>query len=218
LIERSAGVADIWCIARRTDKQIDPTCMQSSEVWTGTTFGLAAAMYQEGLVDEAWRTAFGVFRCTYQDYGYWFQTPEAWDEYGNYRAISYMRPLAIWAIEWARRVVPTLKVESLSVQRDDSDLAFGLFERSVENSSDRAGRRRRASGDSPAFEPNYATNEPVPDLASISIPSVAVAPSITEPAVTTTTSLSLAETTPPGQTAFAGIATSNSQADVIEFS
>lgn len=28
--------------------------------------------------------------------GYWYQTPEAWDAQGHYRAISYMRPLAVW--------------------------------------------------------------------------------------------------------------------------
>ena len=128
-------------------KQIDRTCMQSSEVWTGTTYGVAAAMFQEGLFDEAWQTAYGIFRVTYQDYGYWFQTPEAWDENGGYRAISYMRPLAVWAIEWARLVVPKLNVETLTPSSDkDRDLAFGLFERSVESSGSR-NRHSRKRGD-----------------------------------------------------------------------
>jgi hypothetical protein len=33
--------------------------------------------------------------------GYWFATPEAWDKNGNYRSLAYMRPLSIWAIQWA---------------------------------------------------------------------------------------------------------------------
>ena len=30
-----------------------------------------------------------------------FQTPEAWDASMNYRALAYMRPLAVWAIQYA---------------------------------------------------------------------------------------------------------------------
>lgn len=85
----------------RPDGRADTTSMQPQEVWPGTTYAVAAAMLQEGLVGEAWRTAEGVVRTTYADRGYWFQTPEAWDRNGNYRAIAYMRPLAIWAMQWA---------------------------------------------------------------------------------------------------------------------
>lgn len=85
----------------RPDGRVDTTSMQSQEVWPGTTYAVAAAMLQEGLVEEALRTAEGAVRTTYSDQGYWFQTPEAWDRDGNYRAIAYMRPLAIWAMQWA---------------------------------------------------------------------------------------------------------------------
>jgi non-lysosomal glucosylceramidase len=85
----------------RPDGKIDMTSMQSQEVWTGTTYALAAAMLHEGLVGQAFRTAQGVVDTTYQRKGYWFQTPEAWDRKGNYRSIAYMRPLAIWAMQWA---------------------------------------------------------------------------------------------------------------------
>jgi non-lysosomal glucosylceramidase len=85
----------------RPDGRVDTTSMQSQEVWPGTTYAVAAAMLQEGLVEEALRTAEGAVQTTYADKGYWFQTPEAWDSRGNYRAIAYMRPLAIWAIQWA---------------------------------------------------------------------------------------------------------------------
>jgi non-lysosomal glucosylceramidase len=38
---------------------------------------------------------------TYHELGYWFQTPEAWTIDGSHRMLSAMRPLAIWAMQWA---------------------------------------------------------------------------------------------------------------------
>lgn len=35
-------------------------------------------------------------RCSYS-----FQTPEGWNTDGQYRSLCYMRPLAIWAMQWA---------------------------------------------------------------------------------------------------------------------
>ncbi|GKV35252.1 hypothetical protein SLEP1_g43552 [Rubroshorea leprosula] len=32
---------------------------------------------------------------------YWFQTPEAWTIDGHFRSLMYMRPLAIWGMQWA---------------------------------------------------------------------------------------------------------------------
>jgi len=72
---------------------------QVQEVWTGTTFGVAALMLGEGLKDEGYRTAWGVYHTTYETQGYWFRTPEAWEKDGHYRASMYMRPAAIWAME-----------------------------------------------------------------------------------------------------------------------
>ncbi|HEX7895597.1 MAG TPA: glycoside hydrolase family 116 protein, partial [Terriglobales bacterium] len=72
---------------------------QVHEVWTGTTFSLAALMLSDGLKDEGYRTAWGVYHTIYETKGYWFRTPEAWDETGYYRACMYMRPAAIWAME-----------------------------------------------------------------------------------------------------------------------
>ena len=72
---------------------------QVQEVWTGTTFGAAALMLGEGLKEEGFRTAWGVYHTTYETQGYWFRTPEAWDQSGHYRASMYMRPAAIWAME-----------------------------------------------------------------------------------------------------------------------
>ena len=58
-------------------------------------------MMQEGLIEEAFSTAKGIARVTYETVGYMFQTPEAWDTSGNYRALAYMRPLAIWGMQYA---------------------------------------------------------------------------------------------------------------------
>ena len=72
---------------------------QVQEVWGGTTFGLAAMMLGDGMKDEAYKTAWGIYHVTYETKGYWFRTPEAWDGTGNYRASMYMRPAAIWGME-----------------------------------------------------------------------------------------------------------------------
>lgn len=85
----------------RPDGRVDYACLHSSEAWPGTTFALAACMMGEGLVDQAFITAAGVCGSIYEDLGYWFRTPEAWDGSGNYRALGHMRPLAIWAMQWA---------------------------------------------------------------------------------------------------------------------
>jgi non-lysosomal glucosylceramidase len=100
-VQRFAGGTLGAVNGMRPNGTVDRTSMQSQEVWTGTTYALAAAMIQEGLPDEAFTTAWGVYKTTYEETGYWFQTPEAWNEHGEYRAIAYMRPLAIWAMQWA---------------------------------------------------------------------------------------------------------------------
>ncbi len=85
----------------RPNRKVDRSWLQSREVWTGTTYALASLMIVYGMKEEGFRTAEGIYRTAWEKMGYWFQTPEAWDEKGRYRALSYMRPLAIWAIEWA---------------------------------------------------------------------------------------------------------------------
>jgi non-lysosomal glucosylceramidase len=84
----------------RPDGGLDKTGMQSMEIWIGTTFAVAAAMLQAGMKKEAFITAEGIYNMVYEDYGLWFQTPEALSVDESVRAISYMRPLAVWAIQW----------------------------------------------------------------------------------------------------------------------
>jgi non-lysosomal glucosylceramidase len=77
---------------------------QGEEVWAGVTFGLAALLLGEGLKEEAYHTAWGVYHVIYETKGYWFRTPEAWDDTGNFRASMYMRPAAVWSMEMTEPV------------------------------------------------------------------------------------------------------------------
>jgi non-lysosomal glucosylceramidase len=81
------------------DGQVFTDNEQIQEVWVGTTFGLCAEMIAEGLQQEAFSTAKGIYDVVYEKKGYWFRTPEAWGTNGMYRASMYMRPGAIWSME-----------------------------------------------------------------------------------------------------------------------
>jgi non-lysosomal glucosylceramidase len=72
---------------------------QVGEVWAGATFSVAALMLSDGMKEEAYHTAWGVYHVVYETKGYWFRTPEAYDGAGNFRASMYMRPAGIWAME-----------------------------------------------------------------------------------------------------------------------
>lgn len=82
----------------KSDGTVDTSSLQSSEVWPGTNFILAATMFQTDLTEEAFEILYKVLRASYETFGYQFQTPEAWDKKGHYRACTYMRPLSIWAV------------------------------------------------------------------------------------------------------------------------
>lgn len=75
---------------------------QVEEVWTGTTFSIASEMIAEGLTEQGFNTAKGVYNVVWDSEhgrGYWFRTPEAYDGRGLFRAPMYMRPAAIWSME-----------------------------------------------------------------------------------------------------------------------
>ncbi len=86
----------------RPDGSLYTDSDQAEEVWVGVTYALAAFMLHRGMDEAAWQTAFGAYRVTYER-GLWFRTPEAWDKDGNFRASMYLRPGAIWAMEYALR-------------------------------------------------------------------------------------------------------------------
>ncbi|VDK47789.1 unnamed protein product [Gongylonema pulchrum] len=51
-------------------------------------------------MQRGFETAWGCYDACYNRFGLQFQTPEALYEKRYYRAIGYMRPLSIWAIQW----------------------------------------------------------------------------------------------------------------------
>jgi non-lysosomal glucosylceramidase len=104
----------------RPNGHVDESCLQSREVWTGTTYALAATMIHTflklrdvevdddisklqdtNLVSMAMNTARGIHDAGWQRFGYWFATPEGWEKNGNYRSLGYKRPLSIWAMQFA---------------------------------------------------------------------------------------------------------------------
>ncbi|KAL5005060.1 hypothetical protein ScPMuIL_018516 [Solemya velum] len=85
----------------RPDGKKDISSCQAEEFWVGITYSVAASMIQEGLIDEGFQTAWGSYHVCWERLGLAFQTPEAYMTDQHYRALGYMRPLAIWAIQWA---------------------------------------------------------------------------------------------------------------------
>lgn len=88
-----------------TKGSVDTTSLQSMEVWTGVTYGLAATMILEGMFEEAFETAGGLYKTLSQKIGMNFETPEAIFSEKTYRSIGYMRPLSIWSMQvaWERK-------------------------------------------------------------------------------------------------------------------
>ncbi|XP_049549134.1 non-lysosomal glucosylceramidase isoform X1 [Anopheles darlingi] len=79
----------------------DVSNIQGEEVWTGVTYALAATMIHEGMFEEAFQTAGGLYRSLSEKIGMNFETPEAVYAERHYRAIGYMRPLSIWSMQTA---------------------------------------------------------------------------------------------------------------------
>ncbi|GLT75667.1 hypothetical protein SLA2020_473720 [Shorea laevis] len=102
--------------------EVDLATMQSKEIWAGVTYALAANMIQEGMVDTAFKTAAGIYEAAWSQngLGYSFQTPEAWNINDQYRSICYMRPLAIWAMQWALTKPKLFRKEMKHELNDDS--------------------------------------------------------------------------------------------------
>lgn len=50
--------------------KVDETCMQSREIWTGVTYGVAATMILAGMEEEAFTTAEGIFLAGWSEEGY----------------------------------------------------------------------------------------------------------------------------------------------------
>ena len=75
----------------------NPDATHPLEVWTGINFGLAAFLLQMGMKNEAFKIAEAVVKQVYEN-GLQFRTPEAITAVGTFRACTYLRAMAIWAI------------------------------------------------------------------------------------------------------------------------
>ncbi|KAG8368893.1 hypothetical protein BUALT_Bualt15G0093900 [Buddleja alternifolia] len=123
----------------------DMCTMQSREIWTGVTYAVAAGMIHENMIETAFKTAVGVYEVAWSEegHGYAFQTPEGWDFEGNYRSLAYMRPLAIWAMQWAltqhniprQEMKPEIKEESVMSQHAGFTRVARLLKLSDEDDS-----------------------------------------------------------------------------------
>ncbi|VDM37615.1 unnamed protein product [Toxocara canis] len=85
----------------RKDGTVDRNYIQADEMWTGVTYALAAFLIQQGAMQRGFDTAWGCYDGCFNRFGLQYQTPEALYEQRFYRAIGYMRPLSIWAMQWA---------------------------------------------------------------------------------------------------------------------
>jgi len=91
--------------------EIDRISVQAEEMWTGVVYGLASLMIAEGLVEEGFKTAEGVYRTVYETIGLGYATPEALYEFSTYRAVGYMRPLSAWSMLIAWRIHKEKNIE-----------------------------------------------------------------------------------------------------------
>ncbi|GAV69779.1 DUF608 domain-containing protein/GBA2_N domain-containing protein [Cephalotus follicularis] len=107
------------------DGRVDMSAMQSKEIWAGVTYAVAAAMIQEEQEEMAFQTAAGVYKAAWSEegLGYSFQIPEGWNVKDKYRCLCYMRPLAIWAMQWALSKPKLIKQEMTHETSEDSSYA-----------------------------------------------------------------------------------------------
>ncbi|MDZ7338779.1 MAG: GH116 family glycosyl hydrolase [candidate division KSB1 bacterium] len=103
------GIGDMGAVNGRNADGTPLLSGQPDEVWTGSSYFVAASMYHWGkelgdqrLMKRALQTAYGVYYQTWvnERTAYFFNTPEAW-HYSNpsqYRAEQYQRPRAVWEL------------------------------------------------------------------------------------------------------------------------
>ncbi|KAJ8768107.1 hypothetical protein K2173_021047 [Erythroxylum novogranatense] len=108
------------------DGNVDLSSMQSREIWSGVTYAVAATMIHEELTDMAFHTASGVYEAAWSEagLGYSFQTPEGWNTDDQYRSVCYMRPLAIWAMQWALSKPKLYKQDTRLEVKEESQLMY----------------------------------------------------------------------------------------------
>ncbi len=103
------GIGDMGAVNGRNADGSPLPSGQPNEVWTGSSYFVAASMYRwgrelgdESLMQRAFHTAYGVYYQTWvnERTAYFFNTPEAWHyaDPAQYRAEQYQRPRAVWEL------------------------------------------------------------------------------------------------------------------------
>jgi non-lysosomal glucosylceramidase len=72
---------------------------QGRDVWVGANFALATLFMKNGMEKEAQEVLDTMSDIIYRR-GFFFRTPEGWDTEGQFTATMYMRPNAVWALEF----------------------------------------------------------------------------------------------------------------------
>ncbi|MDR2428238.1 MAG: hypothetical protein LBD62_00350 [Candidatus Margulisbacteria bacterium] len=72
---------------------------QGRDIWVGTNFALCSLFLKNGLRREAEKILNLMAEIIYRR-GFFFRTPEGWDANGHFTATMYMRPNAIWSLEF----------------------------------------------------------------------------------------------------------------------
>lgn len=62
-------------------------------------------LFSQGMIEQAFQTAGGLYNTLSERIGMNFETPEALYAEKKFRSVGYMRPLSIWAMQaaWERR-------------------------------------------------------------------------------------------------------------------
>eukprot|EP01123_Difflugia_compressa_P002611 TRINITY_DN13356_c0_g1_i1.p1 TRINITY_DN13356_c0_g1~~TRINITY_DN13356_c0_g1_i1.p1 ORF type:complete len:218 (-),score=36.38 TRINITY_DN13356_c0_g1_i1:56-688(-) len=89
----------------RPDGSIDTSCLHSQEMTPSVTYGVAAAMLQAGLTEEAFKLISDFTDNSYNNLGCAFQTPHCFSVSGQYRGSTHMSSsLSIWAFQWCYEI------------------------------------------------------------------------------------------------------------------
>ncbi len=84
-----------------SDGKMDYSSEQTSEVWGGVAWSVAAGMVQEGMTNEAEEIGSSLYNGIWlnEKPQFWFNAPEAWtSNFSKARANYYMRENAVWAM------------------------------------------------------------------------------------------------------------------------
>jgi non-lysosomal glucosylceramidase len=103
------GIGDVGVVNGRNSNGSPIGYGQPSEVWTGSSYFVAAMMIHWGarmndeqLKERALKTAYGIYYQTWvnEQTAYFFNTPEAWNSLNPAinRAQQYQRPRAVWEL------------------------------------------------------------------------------------------------------------------------